>query len=104
MTTACVKTSDSVCVNRIVGSETTHKYISLNIWLTGLLEGKSVTAHIQREVRIVNNLKAKFLMRTDILSSEKIDLLFTSEIMIINSCKDLMILMKTTSQTKNQIK
>ena len=65
---------------------------------------KKVTAHIKREVKIVSTLKAKLLVETDILKSEKIDLLFTSSKMIINSCKTLIVLINITFRVSQQIR
>ena len=57
-TTASIRTSGPVTVNGIAGSEMTYEYVHLDLWFKGLLNGKLATAHIQREARIVNDLKA----------------------------------------------
>ena len=75
-----------------------NEYMILNLWIISLLENKETIVHIKREARIVNNLKVKLLVRTDIFESEKIDLLFNSDKMIINSCKALIILISTSSK------
>ena len=103
-TTAYIQTSGPVTVNGIAGSEMTYEYVRLDLWFKGLLNCKRATAHIQREARIVNNLKAKLLVGMDILGPEKIDLLFTSEKMVINSCKGLVVLITTTSRTGQPVK
>ncbi|SLM41272.1 hypothetical protein LPUS_12228 [Lasallia pustulata] len=82
----------------------TYEYVHLDLWFKGLLNSKPATAHIQREARIVNDLKAKLLVGMDILGPEKIDLLFTSEKMVMNSCKGLVVLITTTSQTGQPVK
>ncbi|SLM35364.1 probable transposable element [Lasallia pustulata] len=82
----------------------TYEYVHLDLWFKGLLNGKLSTTHIQREARIVNNLKAKLLVGMDIRGPEKIDLLFTSEKMVMNSCKGLVVLITTTSRTGQPVK
>ena len=103
-TTASIRTSGPVTVNGIAGSEMTYEYVHLDLWFKGLLNGKPATAHIQREARIVNNLKAKLLVGMDILGPEKIDLRFTSEKMVMNSCKGLVVPITTTSRTGQPVK
>ncbi|SLM39753.1 hypothetical protein LPUS_10359 [Lasallia pustulata] len=82
----------------------TYEYVHLDLWFKGLLDSKPATAHIQREARIVNNLKAKLLVEIDILGPEKINLLFTSEKMVMNSCKGLVVPITTTSRTGQPVK
>ena len=103
-TTACIQTSGLVTVNSIASSEMTYEYVRLDLWFKGLLNGKPATTYIQREARVVNNLKAKLLVGMDVLGPEKIDLLFTSEKMVINSCKGLVVLITTTSRTGQPVK
>ncbi|SLM39183.1 hypothetical protein LPUS_09668 [Lasallia pustulata] len=78
-TTACIQTSGLVTVNSIASSEMTYEYVRLDLWFKGLLNGKPATTYIQREARVVNNLKAKLLVGMDVLGPEKIDLLFTRQ-------------------------
>ena len=103
-TTASIRTSGPVTVNGIAGSEMTYEYVQLDLWFQGLLNGKPATAYIQREARIVNNLKAKLLVGMDILGPEKINLLFTSKKMVINSCKGLVVPITTTSNKGQPVK
>ena len=90
-------------MNGIAGSETTHEYVSLDLWLYSLLNDMGATAYIKWEARIVSHLKVKLLIGINILDLEKIDLLFTSGIMIINSCKGLVVPISTTSQSNQQV-
>ena len=64
--------SESVNVNEIADSEITHKYALLELWISGIVKilsdfKKRAVDWLNYEVWIVNDLKTKLLVRTDIL-------------------------------------
>ena len=65
-----------------------NEYITLNIYLS---DTNSWTACIKREFYLVNDLKAKMLIETDILTAEKITvkLRLINSVAIIESCKNI---------------
>ena len=48
------------------------KYVMLDIYILGTLEGQKATTHICHEAHIINKLNAKLLIRVDILAPENI--------------------------------
>ena len=104
-----VHRSGPVNVNEIAGSETTHKYTLLELWISGIVKTpsgleKRAVGWLNREAQIVNDLKAKLLVGTDVLGPEQIDLLFTSGKMVIHSCGDLVVPISTTAHATQQVK
>ena len=59
--------------------------------LTFYLKGSKTVTVIIREFHIVDDLRAKILLNTDIMSPENINFDFGSQQMIIGNCKNLLI-------------
>ena len=64
--------SESVNVNEIADSEITHKYTLLELWISGIVKTlsdfeKRAVDQLNCEAQIVNDLKTKLLVRTDVL-------------------------------------
>ncbi len=65
----------------------TNKYVLLPIFFPGKRNGKDVVAKIVREVYLIDDLKAKILINTDIISPEKIDIITSKGKVFIGSYK-----------------
>jgi len=63
----------------------TEEYAIIDLYIPGNLNGKTVIAYIKREVHIVLELKAKLLIRIDILRPKQIDLSFQNKVLTIYS-------------------
>ena len=101
--------SESVNVNRIAGSEITYKYTLLDLWIPGIVKThsglkKRAVDWLNQKTQVINDLKAKLLMGTDILDLKQIDLLFTTDKMIIHSCSDLIVSINTATHAIQQVK
>ncbi|KAJ2992809.1 hypothetical protein NUW58_g2043 [Xylaria curta] len=89
---------------RGIGSNfhTTDEYVILPMYFQGKdPQGKPATALFEREVAIVEDLRAHMLLGTDILQLEKFDILMSKKAAIINSC-NVAIPMDTTPKGKPQ--
>lgn len=71
-----IKTLPEPIMVKGVGSkrQPSSQYLVLNIYVNGQLLGRPATAHLQREVHIVDNLGPKMLMGVDIIGPEKMTL------------------------------
>ena len=74
---------------RGIGSNyhSTNEYMLLEIFLLGKREGKEGLAKIIREVYLVDRLKAKMLLGTDIIGPKIIDIIIFKKQVYIGSCK-----------------
>ena len=72
-----IRTMASPISVRGIGSNhhSTNKYVLLEIYLPGTRNGKDVRAKITREAHLVDGLKAKMLLGTDIIGPKKIDII-----------------------------
>lgn len=69
-----------------VSRHATDKYAVVPIYLSGTKDGKPAKALIEREVHLVENLKANMIIGNDILGPEAIDILASSATAHIGSC------------------
>ena len=53
---------------------TTNEYCLIDLYILGIIKGRTSVAYIRREVYIVNNLKAKMLIKVNILSSKRMSI------------------------------
>lgn len=67
----------SLILVRGIGSNyhSINKYVLLKIYLSGKRNGKDVRVKITRETYLIDRLKAKMLLSTDVIRSEKIDII-----------------------------
>jgi len=81
------------------------EYIFLKLSLLGKLDasGKIVVEKIRRHVHVVDNLKANFLIESDILGPEQIIVDYKREILYVDSCREMRVSIKITP-IKNKIK
>jgi len=82
----------------------THQYgehADLIVYLPG---DKARTAVIQREVHIVRDLKAKMLVRIDIMGPEKISIMMDTAEATVGSCKTIRVPLSVHTRSANQVK
>ena len=91
---------------RGIGSSryTTDKFVVIDLFIKGIVDGKNATAHLKREAHLVNNLKAKFLVGIDILAPERISLDLSNERMTIRSCKGLVAKVQITAKDNVRVR
>jgi hypothetical protein len=61
-------------------------YVILPMYFAGKKKGKPAITKFTREAHLVDDQRAKMLIRTDILLPEKIDIMISSKSAIIGSC------------------
>lgn len=71
---------------------------------TFYFKGQNAVAAITRELHIVDDLRARVLIGTDILTPERIDLKFSVQQMVIGSCENLAIPFSSHSRQQPNIK
>ena len=83
-----VRTMASPISVRGIGTNhhSTSEYVLLDMYLPGRHNSKEVRAKITREAHIVDDLKAKMLLGTDIIGPEKIDIITSRNEAYIGSC------------------
>ena len=83
-----IRTMASPISVRGIGSNhhSTNQYVLLEMYLPGKRNGKDVRAKITREAHLVDGLKAKMLLGTDIIGPEKIDIIASKNQAFIGSC------------------
>ena len=83
-----IRTMASPISVRGIGSNhhSTKEYVLLEMYLPGKRNGKDVRAKITREAHLVDGLKAKMLLGTDVIGPEKIDLITSRNEAYIGSC------------------
>ena len=79
-----------------------NEYVTLNVYL---LSVNRQTAHIVSEFYLVNDLKVNMLVRTDILTAEKVTVRLQSKKLtaVIESCQNITILLSVTTRFNTQI-
>ena len=84
------KLSTSITV-RGIGSAThpCDEFVSLDIYMPGMIKGKPHLAHIKRDFHIVVHLKAKMLLGMDLIRPEMIDTNIKRRVTTIGSCQGL---------------
>ena len=84
------KLSTSITV-RGIGSAThpCDEFVSLDIYMPGMIQGKPHLAHIKRDFHIVVHLKAKMLLGMDLIGPEMIDTNIKRRVATIGSCQGL---------------
>ena len=79
--------ADSMTIRKIGDREhSSFDYVSVDLYLEGKLKGKTFIAHIKRDVHVVDNLRAKMLIGTDIMCSERMIVNLQTRKLIIDSC------------------
>ena len=69
-------------------------YVFLNLYLND--ESKSIPSreYFRREVHVIKNLRCKFFLKINILKAEQITINLINKIMVIFTCKNLIVLIK----------
>lgn len=90
--TVIQKTASKITV-RGIGSRTheCQNYVRLSLYLPGSLNGKVVVAHLERDVHLVDNLRANLLIGMDIIGPERISMDIPSRKAIIGGCRNMLI-------------
>ena len=77
---------NSITVQNIESTRySTDKYVILNFYISDLVNDQIEVIEIIMKVHLVCNLKAKLLIDVDILDSEKMNISFSQQILIINN-------------------
>ena len=63
----------------------TDKYVIFNFYISNLVNSQIKIIEIIMKVHLVDNLKTKLLINVDILNSEKMNISFSQQILIINN-------------------
>ena len=63
----------------------TDKYVILNFYISNLVNDQIEVIKIIMKVHLIHNLKAKLLIDVDILDSEKMNISFSQQILIIDN-------------------
>lgn len=77
-----------------------NEYVVLDIYMPGMDER---TAHIRREVHIVEELPAKMLVGSDIITPEAIIIDMSKKIAIIGSCKGIPVALSVTTRSNQRL-
>lgn len=81
------RTTNSVTVRGIGDRQhSSSDYATLDLYVEGKVKGKTAIAHIRRDVHIVDNLKAKMLIGTDIMCPEGMIASLQTGKLTIGSC------------------
>ena len=75
-------------------SHSVRDYVKLDLYL---LTSHDKTAVIHWEIYVVDDLKVSILIKTDILVSEKIDVLLSQWKTVIESCKNIQLKLNITT-------
>ena len=63
----------------------TNEYVILNFYISDLVNNQIEVIEIITKIHFIHNLKAKFLIDINILDSEKINISFSQQILIIDN-------------------
>ena len=77
----------------------TNKYVIVFIHLVSTVNDKNIKTVVTQEVHFVNDLHAKMLVNINIMSSEQINIIMLKRQVIINLCKNTVILIEVCSQS-----
>ncbi len=78
------------------------KYTILELLINDIFDSNLICEKLQRQIYIINNLKINLLLNLDILDSQKMHLDYKYKRLIIDSCKEILILI-TIISVKNKI-
>ena len=69
------------------------EYVIMNFYILEIMKLKlKITAHIVRKLHVIDILKTKIFIKIDILNLKEINILISFKFLIIQSCKDFLIL------------
>ena len=77
---------NSITVQNIESTRySTNKYVILNFYISDLVNNQIEIIEIITKIHLIHNLKTKLLIDVDILNSEKINISFFQQILIIDN-------------------
>ena len=68
------------------------KWVVLNLYIQGYINKLSAITHLTKKVHLVNNLKVKMLMSTDILVTKGAVVNLSQQKMFLSTCKNIAVL------------
>ena len=78
-------------------------YVFLILYLNGESKDVSVREYFRREIHVIKNLKCKFFFEMNILKTKQIIINLINKIMIIFTCKNLIMFIKIASKSNARI-
>ena len=79
-------------------------YVLFVLYLNGKSKGVSVREYFWREVHVIKNLKCKFFFEMNILKAKQIIINLINKIMIIFTCKNLIVFIKIALKSNARIR
>ena len=79
-------------------------YAMLDIFLDGSSQTAPARGHIHREFHVVKNLKCKILLGMDILGAEQMNIDLANKVMVIPTCKDLVVSIRIAPKPNARIR
>ena len=79
-------------------------YVFFVLYLNGKSKDVSVCEYFRRKVHAIKNLKCKFFFEINILKTKQIIINLINKIMIIFTCKDLIVLIKIALKSNARIR
>ena len=73
------------------------EYIMLKIIVRDIFEGRAILDKLRKQIYIVDELKINMLLKSDILSSEKMMINYHYEVLILHCCRDMIVTMTVIS-------
>ena len=81
-----------------------NSYVILNVFLNDIFNIKFVRDQLIRKFHIVFDLKCRILIKMNTLTSEKISIDLINKVMMIFTCKNLIVIIRITSKPNAKIK
>ena len=79
-------------------------YLFLNLYLNEVFKNSSAREYFRREIHIVNNLKCKIFLNMNILETKQVTFNMKNKIMILFTCKNLIVFIRITSKSNARIR
>lgn len=100
-----IKMTTSINVKRLRNAfHEINNYALLNVFLNDTSKKKSARGHIHKKFHLIKDLKCKVLLSVDIFAAEQVTFNTANKIMVIFTCKNLIVLIKIASKSNARIK
>ena len=91
------------CAPRASRKYTTNEYYLINLYIPNIIKEKPSLVYLRREVYIINDLKAKILIKVNILGSEYILINIGEKKLLIRSCDNLIAKIKIKAKDNMKV-
>ena len=79
-------------------------YLFLNLYLNEIFRDSSTREYFRKKIHIVNDLKCKIFLNMNILKTKQMTFNMKNKIMILFTCKNLIVLIRITSKSNARIR